>query len=528
MSSSAQTSPRISIIIPVFNRSRHLKKAVQSAISQLYDNFETIIYDDCSTDPEVRNILGHFRNTAGVKILWGKKNLGISMATNYAIIHSTGDYLAFFDCDDVLHPHALATAAKYIKLFPQAHYFYSNRENIDEEGRVAAHIDFSKYSSNSTDQQILEFMFASHLKIIKKETLYEVGLLKKEFDSCQDYDLALRMSKKYLFRHIPEYLYQYRIYPEQISQVKQKEQARLSYHARDVEVVRRLIFEGILGRNKISIIMLTLNRWQRTKESLEALAKNTSLPYQLIILDNNSTDETAQGLQLFSKLHTNVELLLEGRNLGCSGGRKKALSRAKGDFIVMLDNDIGVTPWWLENLLVRLKESQADAACCRVVFPDGKIQYNGGRYSISREFILFSLIDHSIDQKSLESLITRDCDWLPGGATIYRRRVFDRVAFCEGLYGGLEDNDLSLQMAQAGFKMVNSPLSRVIHHHTAYEPKQLQDPVYLQSRYDWNRLKNTMSVFYRRNGLIVYDPWLLKKLGIPSDSREAVNYFKSL
>ncbi|MCL4439665.1 MAG: glycosyltransferase, partial [Firmicutes bacterium] len=327
--------------------------------------------------------------------------------------------------------------------------------------------------------------------------------------------------------HIPEYLYQYRIHPNQISQVKKREQSALAYRARDVAVVRRRIFRGDIGSKKISIVMLTLNRWQRTRATLEQLVKSTRLPFELIILDNNSSDETVKFLQWFAKQNRNVTLLQEKENLGCAGGRKKAVRKAQGDFIITIDNDIRVTPGWLENLLVRLKESRADAACCKVVMPDGKIQYNGGNYRLSGQFIVFSFIDNSLNYNDLKTYIDRQCRWLPGGAAIYRRQVFDRVDFCEELFGGLEDNDLSLQMNHAGLKMVNSPRSLVIHHHASTEGREMRDQVYTLNRYDWDRLKNSMITFYRRHGIVVYDPWLFRQLDIPhGNGQEIIDFLR--
>lgn len=526
MPSVISPSPRVSIIVPVYNHTRFIESSVRSALNQSYPEIEIIVWDDCSPDPEVRNILRRFQGTPRVKIYFSKINEGISIATNRAIIKSTGSYVAFLDCDDILPPRAIETAVNYIKANPQIRYFYSNREQIDERNRVISRSEFHEYSFKSPGEQILRFMFASHLKIIKKEAFYEVGLFKKEFDSCQDYDMALRMSEKYAFLHIPDYLYQYRIHSQQISEVKKREQAQLSYRARDVAVIRRRIFSGDIGRKKISIVMLTMNRWKRTKTTLEQLVKNTGLPFELIILDNNSSDDTVKLLQWFAKNNNNVHLMLEKENLGCAGGRKKAVRKAQGDFIVTLDNDVRVTPGWLENLLVRLKEAQADAACCKAVLPDGKIQYNGGNYRISGQFIVFSFIDNSLSHNDLKTYIDRGCRWLPGGAAIYRRSVFDRVDFCEELYGGLEDNDLSLQMGRAGIRMVNSPLSLVVHHHASTEGREMRDPLYTEARQDWGRLKKSMITFYRRHRLIVYDPWLFRQLDIPhGTSREITGYF---
>ena len=517
--------PLISIVMPVFNQTRFLREAISSAASQTCPDVELVVYDDYSSSPGVREILSGFKGVPGVKILLGESNEGISMSTNRAIIHSSGEYVAFVDCDDILPPGAMKTVARYIASHPQVHYFYSNRENIDENGNVTARLDFSKYGKKHPADQIIKFMFATHLKVIKKEVFREVGLFKKDFDSCQDYDMALRMSRSYNFFHIPEFLYRYRIHSGQISKVKKRDQSLLAYRARDLEMFRRRILKSDLGNRKISIIILTMNRWQRTRLCLNQLASSTGLPYDLIVLDNNSSDSTVDFLKWYSKQHPNVRLILEKENLGCAGGRKKALAEASGDYIVMLDNDLRVTPWWLENLLIRLIEAKADAVCCKVVLPDGSVQYNGGSYRIQNGFIQFSFMDSQLYQDHQGTMIVRECRWLPGGATLYRREVFSRVQYCEGLRGGLEDNDLSLQMARAGLKMVNCPAARVVHHHHAFDAVEMGDSEYSKVRNDRKKMLDSAVVFYRRNGLIVYDPQAFKYLGIPHGTREETRQF---
>ena len=519
MLSLATEFPKISVVLPVQDQFSHLEETVFSALNQTYPHFEVILYDDCCTDPGVRAGLESFRDDPRVRILRGKTREGLATAANRAIVHSTGDYLAFFDENHLLPAHALETAWHYIRTNPRCHYFFSCREDSAARGSVSPRQDFSS-AALAQPENFFHRAFYGSLRIISRPALYEAGLLKKEFEPCQDYDLALRMTRSFAFYNIPELLC--RAHPEKgpAPQAAARSQAISARRARDLELVRRKIFSGDTGKKKVSIIMLTMNRRERTRISLSHLVSCTSLSYELILLDNNSTDGTADLLKLFAGQHKNTLVILEGENLGCAGGRQRALAEAGGDYIVMLDNDIRVTPWWLENLLARLSESEADAACCRVVLPDGMVQYNGGSFWIRDGFILFSFLDSNLRHSDLSTLMDRRCDWLPGGATIYRRRVFDRLQFCTDLRGGLEDNDLSLQMARAGFTMVNSPASLVVHHHHRFESGEFSSPGYSRSRYDREAMFRAMVTFYRRHGLIIYDPWVFKHLDIPHGTRE--------
>jgi len=205
---------------------------------------------------------------------------------------------------------------------------------------------------------------------------------------------------------------------------------------------------------------------------------------------------------------------------------EKAIKHSVGDYIVTLDNDIAVTPYWLENLIIRIDDDDLiAAACAKVVFPDGKIQYNGGQFEIENEFIKFNLVDADKKKTDLSTLIERDCDWLPGGALIIKRRFLEKVEHREQLSGAYEDNDYSLQIKRAGGRLVNCPLSEVIHYHLQFSNCALNDKNYLRDRYNKEKLIKTFVNFYKYNSLIIRDYDLYNMMGISKLSDEGIKDF---
>lgn len=95
--------PKLSIIVPVYNTSKYLKKCLDSVLNQSFKDFELICVDDGSTDNSFA-ILQEYSNYA--KILQ-KPNGGLSSARNYALDRATGDYVLFVDSDDYLLPNSL-------------------------------------------------------------------------------------------------------------------------------------------------------------------------------------------------------------------------------------------------------------------------------------------------------------------------------------------------------------------------------------------------------------------------------------
>jgi GT2 family glycosyltransferase len=210
-----------------------------------------------------------------------------------------------------------------------------------------------------------------------------------------------------------------------------------------------------------------------------------------------------------------VKLFFSEENLGCPGGRKKALSYAGGDYMVTLDNDIIVTSGWIEDLILRVEEdSDIAGACCKVIFPDNKIQYNGGKAVIINGFVEFSLIDAWKEMNEITTMRRHDCDWIPGGATIYKSRIYEKVSICDEFRNAYEDNDFSFNVRKLGYRLVNCPTARVIHNHVMYDRKSaLHEKDYMASRYSHEALKHSVLAFYKRHGLIIKDEYVYRVFG---------------
>jgi glycosyltransferase involved in cell wall biosynthesis len=127
--------PFFSIIIPTYNRSTHLKKAIASVLAQEFTNFEITVVDDGSTDDTFGVVSEFIRNDKRVKYYF-KKNEERSIARNYGINLSMGDYIGFLDSDDIVYANHLSSAYDLLlqNQFPEVcHLGY---EKISEQGVV--------------------------------------------------------------------------------------------------------------------------------------------------------------------------------------------------------------------------------------------------------------------------------------------------------------------------------------------------------------------------------------------------------
>jgi len=90
---------KISVIVPVYNTSKYLDKCLNSLLNQTYNNIEIVIIEDCSTDNS-KEVLKKYEKNKNTKIVYNKKNHGLSYARNIGIKESTGEYIGFVDSDD--------------------------------------------------------------------------------------------------------------------------------------------------------------------------------------------------------------------------------------------------------------------------------------------------------------------------------------------------------------------------------------------------------------------------------------------
>lgn len=118
-------NPRFSVIMPLYNKERYLKKAIESVIAQTYRDFELIIIDDGSTDNSLEVVRGLKIEDRRLKILT-QSNSGVAVARNNGVAASEGEYMCFLDADDWWGPTFLEEIDRMIAEYPDAGIYASN------------------------------------------------------------------------------------------------------------------------------------------------------------------------------------------------------------------------------------------------------------------------------------------------------------------------------------------------------------------------------------------------------------------
>lgn len=214
--------PRISLVIPVYNHYDYIKKCVESALRQSYDNYDIVIIDDNSPDKRVVEYLKRIseENTL-VTLILSDINQGISKSQNDAVNAAKGDFIAFLDCDDYLPQEALSKVASYLAENPDVKYVFTDRVFVDESNMPLEETHYSDNLEieNTTDHSnnLLVEMMATHLKVVSKKELVKIGGCDLNLTGVQDYDIALKISEHYKLGYIAEPLYFHRIHQASVT-----------------------------------------------------------------------------------------------------------------------------------------------------------------------------------------------------------------------------------------------------------------------------------------------------------------------
>ena len=204
--------PRFSIITPVFNPPREaFESCVQSVRNQSVGDWEWCLANDKSTADWVSVRLLELQiEDARIRVVERPTNGGIVAASNDAISIAQGEFLVLLDNDDELHQDALAHVGTEIDADPEVDYIYSDEDKLTPDG-----MRFDNFAKPIwSPERLLAQNYTSHLSVLRRSLVNEVGRFRHGFEGSQDYDLVLRVVERArTIRHVPHVLYHWRTLP---------------------------------------------------------------------------------------------------------------------------------------------------------------------------------------------------------------------------------------------------------------------------------------------------------------------------
>jgi teichuronic acid biosynthesis glycosyltransferase TuaG len=136
----------VSVVIPFYNSSQTLERALSSVMSQSFSRYEVLLVDDGSSPEQAVQLKEILKKFNSVKLIRMEKNCGAAVARNMGVSHASGEWIAFLDSDDVWLPSKLKTCAKYSSQYDFiSHEYTEYSASIRNEDSVNMKLKYSDF-----------------------------------------------------------------------------------------------------------------------------------------------------------------------------------------------------------------------------------------------------------------------------------------------------------------------------------------------------------------------------------------------
>jgi glycosyltransferase involved in cell wall biosynthesis len=198
----------VSVVVPSYNHGRYVQAAVQSVLDQSYAHVELIVIDDGSTDDSLEIL----ERLGGGFHLQSQPNAGQAVTLNRGWTMARGEILSYLSADDLLMPHAIATAVEYLRRSPATVMVYGDFDLIDERSRVLRRVrapDFDYF-----DMVVNTACLPGPGVFFRRGAHEAAGGWNPAFRQWPDYDYWLRLGLQGSFRRIPQALAAFRVHDQ--------------------------------------------------------------------------------------------------------------------------------------------------------------------------------------------------------------------------------------------------------------------------------------------------------------------------
>jgi len=200
-----QDQPKVSVIIPTYNRAAFIGKAIESVLNQTFSDFELIVVDDGSTD-ETEAIASRFLYDRRFFYL-PQDNRGRSFARNRALAFARGAYIAFLDSDDTYLPEKLAQQVAYLDSHADVDMVYTSAVCIDQHGRELKNQHYVAKDEGLIYELVAFFQpltITLPTVMVRRTVLERLGGFDVAMERFEDTDLWRRIAKEHRIGAMPQ------------------------------------------------------------------------------------------------------------------------------------------------------------------------------------------------------------------------------------------------------------------------------------------------------------------------------------
>ncbi len=531
---------KISILVPLYNTPQaYLREMIRSVQKQTYSDWELCLADGSDAEHgDVGDVVAEFAATDR-RIVYQKleRNLGISGNTNACIDMASGDYIALFDHDDLLHPSALYEVMRAI-CDKGADFIYTDENTFSKSVKNAY---CPHHKPDFSPDLLRSYNYICHFTVFARSLLDRVGGFRSECDGSQDYDMILRLTEvAKCIVHIPIILYYWRAHRNSVaSDISAKPytlvaaKRAISEHLERVGLCGTVTDSAIPSTYRIryeipekpliSIVIPNMDHIDLLERCIRSITTLTTYPqYEILIVENNS--RRAETFAYYDKItaeYPNIRVLRWAYEFNYSKINNFALQEVKGTYTVLLNNDIEIiTPEWLEEMLMFVQRPDVGAAGMMLYYPDDTVQHAGVILGVGG----IAGHSHKYYQRGDGGYMSRmtlaqDLSAVTAAAMMLKTAVFREVGgFEESLAVAFNDVDLCMKIRRAGYLIVFTPYAEAYHHES--KSRGLEDTPQKQKRFyeetetfraRWQKELDAGDPYYNPNLTLEHENFGLKR-----------------
>lgn len=483
-------APFVSLIVPVHDAPpAYLDALVASVRAQRPGAWELILSDDGSRARATCAWLDRHARAADLRILRHADNRGIAAATNAGLAAASAPWAALLDHDDALAPFALDRVLRALEAAPSCLFLYT-----DEVVADARLWPVDLFLKPAFDPVLLSGVnYINHLSFYRRERLLALGGLREGFEGSQDYDLVLRYTRDLSPRecaHLPYPAYLWR-------------RSSASYSARFIERAtqnaRRALSEaygsdayrppveaalgGDLHRVRfdrcrddwplVTAIIPNRDSLPLIARTLRGLCEETDYPrLEIVVVDNGTVDDEVLALyERYRRGPVAFEALVEREPFNFARAINKGLARAKGEMVLLLNNDVEVLEAdWLKEMVSCFAYPDVGIVGAKLLYPDRTLQHAGvivgfgelaGHWYLQRPENFPGPMGRLWVRQSMSAAT--------GACLLISREALRCVGpFDESQFAiAYNDVDFCLRARAAGLRVVWTPFAALVHHESA-------------------------------------------------------------
>ncbi len=501
-----------SILVPLFNTpADYLQEMIDSVFKQTYPRWELCLADGSDAEHAYVGEICRKKAENDSRIIYQKlkKNGGISENSNECIEMSTGDYIALFDHDDLLHPYALYEYMNAI-CEEDADFIYSDECSFHKNPMNAYWLHFKPDYAPDT---LRGSNYICHFTAFKRSLLEKAGGgFRKKYDGSQDYDLILRLTEQAEhIVHIPRILYYWRSHIQSTaSRISSKPYTIEAGRKAITDHLNRIGIKGIVddcevpctykiqyeiaGNPLISIIVSCKEYTTDLGGCLDSICnKSTWNNWEVIVVVCNSEEPNEPEYRYNILKDRKIEIIKWDGEASISAINNFGAQYARGEYILLLNEQIDIiTPDWLEQMLMYAQRKDVGAVGAMIYNSDYTVRHGGiilgadgtteslhrgykrGEYGYANRMI-----------------IAQNLSAVSGECIMISKTIWDHVHGMDREYRNeFADVDLCMRIREAGYLVVWTPFAELHYQKNQKKKRKISNEQEEMSKYtDSERFK---------------------------------------